>query len=164
MQVQLPKILPYHEDVQHFIAPSNECSLLFRDGGFYGCIALTQAVTKALVHFVWERNNYRGTKDFKQRVHKFHDRKIISSQVKELLLDIWKERNDYHHLNSNVETDRRELKKLARTKIKVLAKVESKIFDFATHNGIITPKQPKYWKSSQGQQIKRCRSPEDRLP
>lgn len=83
MQVQLPKILPYHEDVQHFIAPSNECSLLFRDGGFYGCIALTQAVTKALVHFVWERNNYRGTEDFKQRVHKFHDGKIISSQVKD---------------------------------------------------------------------------------
>ena len=35
----------------HFSAPSSECSLLFRDGHFYGCIALVQAVAEALTHF-----------------------------------------------------------------------------------------------------------------
>lgn len=164
MQVQLPKILPYHEDVQHFVAPSAECSLLFREGHFYGCIALVQAVVEALVRFVWEKNNCRGVGDFEQRVRRLHKKEIISSQSKDSFLKIWDKRNDYHHLNSNVRVDQRELEVLARTKVYLLAEVEKEIFDYTLHNGIMTPRKPKYWKLSQGQQRKRCRSPEDRLP
>lgn len=163
-QVQRATVLPYHKDVQHFVAPSAESSLLFREGHFYGCIALVQAVAEALVRFVWKKNNCRGVGDFEQRVRRLRKREIISSQLKDSFLKIWDKRDDYHHLNSNVEVDQRKLEALARIKVYLLAQVEKKIFDYTVHNGIITPRKPKYWKSSQRQQIKRCRSPEDRLP
>jgi len=35
-----------------FAAPSTECSLLFRDGHFYACIALVQAVVEATIRYV----------------------------------------------------------------------------------------------------------------
>tara|TARA_B100000315_G_C14401590_1_gene506723 strand:+ start:364 stop:645 length:282 start_codon:yes stop_codon:yes gene_type:complete len=35
-----------------FAAPSSECSLLFRVGHFYACIALAQAVAEAIVRYM----------------------------------------------------------------------------------------------------------------
>ena len=35
-----------------FVAPSSECSLLFRVGHFYACIALAQAVAEAIVRYM----------------------------------------------------------------------------------------------------------------
>ena len=40
-----------------FAVASSECSLLFRDGHFYGCIALSQAVAEALVKYICEKNS-----------------------------------------------------------------------------------------------------------
>lgn len=39
----------------HFSAVSAECILLLRDGHFYGCIALTQAVAEALARFLCQK-------------------------------------------------------------------------------------------------------------
>jgi len=44
-------VIPYTK----FTPASAECTLLFRDGLFYGCIALTQAVTEAIVRFLCQR-------------------------------------------------------------------------------------------------------------
>ena len=41
-----------------FAVASSECSLLFRDGHFYGCIALSQAVSEALVKYICEKNGW----------------------------------------------------------------------------------------------------------
>ena len=60
-------------------------------------------------------------------------------------------RNDYHHLNPNVETDRQTLEELAKEKARLLAEVESEIFEFRIINGKLQPKYPKYWNISGNQ-------------
>jgi len=38
----------------HFSAPLAQCSLLYRDGHYYGCIALAQAVAESLIKYIKE--------------------------------------------------------------------------------------------------------------
>lgn len=129
----------------HFSAASAECIELFRDGHFYGCIALTQAVAEALVKFLCQKNSWQPDKVFEKNVKKLLKRKFISDSVNEWLLQIWDKRNDYHHLNPMIETDRKKLETLAREKIRLLNDVEAKIFHFTIIDGKIAPTQPKYW-------------------
>ena len=79
-------------------------------------------------------------KVFEKNVEKLHTRKS--------LLKIWDKRDDFHHLNSNVKSDRQTLENLAKEKACLLVEVESQIFEFSVANGRITPKYPKYWKIS----------------
>jgi len=136
---------------EHFAAASAECSLLFRDGHFYGCIALTQAVAEALVRFLCKTNSWRPAKEFEKNVKKLSERNFISNKLKQSLLRIWERRDDYHHLNPGVETDRQALEELAREKTRLLAEVESEVFHFTVVDGKIIPEQPKYWKVSGNQ-------------
>ena len=148
LQVKPHGIIPY----EHFSAASAECSLLFRDGHFYGCIALTQAVAEALVRFLCQRSSGRPTKNFEKNVQKLFVRNVISDKLKKSLLRIWEKRHDYHHLNPNVKTNRQALEKLAREKAFLLSELESELFQFTVVDGEIIPERPKYWKAS-GNQI-----------
>ena len=85
-----------------------------RDGHFYGCTALTQAVVEALVRFMCESNGWRASKQFEKNVETLSKRKFIKAELKKSLLEIWTQRNDYHHLNPNIERDWRKLEKLAK--------------------------------------------------
>ncbi len=132
-----------------FAVPSSECSFLYRDGHFYACIALVQAVAEAIVRYICDIDFRGHSKDFKKNVEKLYKEKSISDKIRESLLKIWEKRNDYHHLNSSVESDRRTLEKLAKEKACLLVEVESEIFKFGFgKDGSIIPKYPKYWKIS----------------
>ena len=144
LQVKPHEIIP----CTYFSAVSAECILLFRDGHFYGCIALTQAVAEALVKFLCKTNFGRHRKVFEKNVEKLSQREFIPDKVKESLLTIWKRRDDYHHLNPNVATDRQALEELAREKVQLLVEVEREIFRFTIVDGKISPEQPKYWKAN----------------
>lgn len=128
-----------------FSAPLGECSLLFRDGHFYGCITLTQAVTEALVRLIYQENCGNPSKEFKKNVKKLSERNFISNKLEKTLLKIWQKRNNYHHLNHKVEKDRQVLEELAREKTRLLVEVVSEIFRFTVVNGKLIPEQPKYW-------------------
>jgi len=52
LKVKPHGIVPYTQ----FAPVSAECALLFRDGHFYGCIALSQAVAEAIVRFLCQKN------------------------------------------------------------------------------------------------------------
>ena len=132
---------------KHFVVASSECHLLFRDGYFYGCIALTQAVTEALVRFLCQKNCWEPEKKFEKNIDKLAKRGFISAEAKESLSKIWEKRDDFHHLNQNVEMDRQELERLAKEKINLLAKIEREIFSVGvTGDGRIVLEKPKYWK------------------
>tara|TARA_Y100000031_G_C7964294_1_gene267395 strand:- start:151 stop:384 length:234 start_codon:yes stop_codon:yes gene_type:complete len=77
-------------------------------------------------------------------VEKLHTRKFIDDKLRESLLKIWDKRDDYHHLNSNVKSDRQTLENLAKEKACLLVEVGSQIFGFSVVNGIMTPQYPKY--------------------
>ena len=147
LQVKPHGIIPY----THFSAASAECSLLFRDGYFYGCIALTQAVTEALARFLCQRNSWKPANEFEENVKKLSARKVISGKLKKSLLTIWEKRDDYHHLNPNIEGDRQALEELARERVRLLTEVESEVFRFTVADDKIIPEHPKYWKGSGNQ-------------
>lgn len=135
-----------------FAAPSSECSLLFRDGHFYACISLVQAVTEAIVRYICDLNFQKHDKVFEKNVENLCNRKFIDDKLKESLLKIWDKRDDYHHLNPSIKADRLTLEQLAREKTVLLVNVESEIFKFTFGNdGSIIPKYPKYWKISGNQ-------------
>lgn len=129
-----------------FAAPSSECGLLFRDGHFYACIALVQAVAEAIVRYMCVKDFKSYDKVFEKNVEKLHTRTFIDDKLRESLLKIWDRRHDYHHLNSNIESDRQILENLAKEKTGLLVEIESNVFEFSyTNDGKIIPKYPQYW-------------------
>lgn len=141
LKVKPHGIVPYTE----FAPASAECSLLFRDGHFYGCIALSQAVTEAIARFLCQKNGWRPENTFEKNVTKLHTRQFISEEMKNKFLRIWKKRDDYHHLNSNIETDREKLEEFACQKVLFLKEIESEIFKFSVVDGKLVPENKKYW-------------------
>ena len=131
---------------EHFASISAECILLYRDGYFFACIALCQAVAEALVRFMCERSKFGASisQDFKENVEKLRKRNI-KPDCSELLKEIWEGRHDYHHLKSEVPTERSRLQSIAKSKIIALHKVESEVFAFDVVDGAIKPRYPKYW-------------------
>ena len=84
-------------------------------------------------------------------MEKLSARNVIPGKLKKSLLRIWVKRDDYHHLNPNIEGDRQALEQLAGGKVRLLAEVESEVFRFTVADGKITPEQPKYWKGNGNQ-------------
>jgi len=143
LQVKPHEIIPNTP----FAAPSAECSLLYRDGHFYACIALVQAVTEAIVRYACDIDFGEHDKVFEKNVKKLHTRGFIDDGLRPAMLRIWKKRDDYHHLNSSVKSDRNTLEQLAKEKARLLVKLESEIFKFSFGgDGSVIPKYPKYWK------------------
>jgi hypothetical protein len=135
----------------HFASVSAECILLYRDGYYLACIALSQAIAEALVRFMCDRSQFGASisKDFEENVEKLRERRI-QPDCSEMLMEIWKGRHDYHHLKSNVTADRAKLQEIAKSKIILLHKVESAVFAFTVVDGTVKPKYPKYWDIKNG--------------
>jgi hypothetical protein len=129
----------------HFAGVSTECSSLYRDGHYYGCIALCQAVAEALVRFMCSCNSFRPAKVFETNVNNLAKRGFIKDEIKEYLLSLWQRRDDYHHLNPGIEEDRIALQELALAKIRLLTEVESNVFAYSIVDGALNPANPKYW-------------------
>ncbi|OHB18339.1 MAG: hypothetical protein A2749_02165 [Parcubacteria group bacterium RIFCSPHIGHO2_01_FULL_45_26] len=129
----------------HFAPVSTEASMLFRDGHFYGCIALTQATGEALARFMCQKNKFKPAKVFETNVDKLYKRGFINPALRSDLIGLWTGRDDYHHLNPNIEQDRQRLTQLAQEKIKLLQKIEREVFAFSVRNGALVPKCPQYW-------------------
>lgn len=132
---------------EHFASISAECIRLYRDGCFFACIALCQAVAEALVRFLCTKNSFKADKDFEKNVNTLCRRKI-TPDCSELFTEIWKGRDDYHHLNPKVPTEKSKLQDVAKNKLIALHSAESKIFAFEVIDGAIKPKHPKYWPKS----------------
>ncbi len=146
MEVKPHEITP----ATHFAPVSAECTLLFRDGYFYGSIALCQAVAESLARFICERNGWKPSNNFEENVSKLCTRGFISSEVKSCFQEIWKDRDDYHHLNPSIENDRTRLELFSKGKIILLVRIEKDIFSFSLNEGKIVPKHPKYWAKNDG--------------
>jgi len=133
---------------EHFASISAECILLYRDGHFFACIALCQAVAEALVRLICERNG-RGSPHFVKFETNTRKLKELKNKIPpdwiEAFERIWENRNDYHHLNPKVPTERTKLQAIAKSKMITLGTVESKVFAFEWVGGAIKPKHPKYW-------------------
>ena len=129
---------------EHFASISAECVRLYRDGYFFACIALCQAVAEAIVRLLCTKSGFKADKVFEKNIDTLRRRKIKPDRS-ELLEEIWKGRDDYHHLNPKVPTEREKLQAIAKSKMIALHGVESGVFAFERVGGAIEPKHPKYW-------------------
>jgi len=141
LKVKPHGIVPYTQ----FAPVSAECTLLFRDGHFYGCITLAQSVAEAIVRFLCQKNSWKPKKDFEKNINTLLNRKIISEKLENIFLKIWENRHDYHHLNQNIEVKRIKLEEISYKKVLLLKEIESEIFKFTTKNGKLIPENKKYW-------------------
>ena len=129
-----------------FAPVSAECNLLFRDGHYYGCITLTQSVAEAIVRFLCQKNSWKPEKDFENNINKLLKRNFISKKLKNKFLEIWKNRHDYHHLNTKIQVQRTKLEEISYEKVLLLKEIESEIFKFSfDKNGKFIPENKKYW-------------------
>jgi len=152
-QATLPQRVARYLDVKphgivpntHFASVSAECFLLYRDGHYYGTISLVQAVAEALVKFLCESNGWSPKDDYDTNLKALLRRGKITDELSTFFTSIWKNRNDYHHLNPKIEQDRQKLEAMAKNKLNSLKKVEEEIFAFSTNQGKLVPKFPKYW-------------------
>ena len=130
----------------HFAFVSVECINLYRDGYFLACIALCQAVAEAIVRLMCQRSRFSSiSNDYEKNIENLYKRKI-QPDCNALFKEIWKDRDNYHHLNPTVPIEKSKLQDIAKKKILTLHKIESKVFDFAwTKDGAISPRYRKYW-------------------
>jgi len=110
-----------------FAAPSMQCAEQFRDGHYFGCIALTQAILEAVIRHVWQvklkkKPNQEGS--FDKNLAALHKKKFISDEWKAKLDQMWSERHSFHHLRPSVESDQRKLEETARNTLLMLNDLE----------------------------------------
>ncbi len=131
-----------------FGAPSLECAEQFRDGHYFGCIALTQAVLEAVIRHVWQvklkkKPNQEGS--FDKNLEALHKKKIISDEWKNKLGQMWAERQSLHHLERLVEANQLKLEETARNTLILLNDLEREFFGFTELEEIVVPDHPEYW-------------------
>ena len=132
----------------HYFTPSLiETRDMFISGYFMGAISLSQAVAEALSRFLCERNNFLRylKKVHLERVNLILSENIITPASKIAFTNIDIRRNDFHHMNKNVETDPSELEIRAKLNVDSLSQIEKAIFGGRFSNGKFVPKNPQYW-------------------
>ena len=129
----------------HWASISAECALLYRDGYFFACIALCQAVTEAIARDLCKKNTMRCSKSFETNINRLDKEDKISLNCKKAMETIWKNRDDYHHLNAEVPTDKEKLQDISKSKMVALGAVEAEVFEFELVGGAVKPKYPQYW-------------------
>jgi hypothetical protein len=137
-----------------FAAPSVECAEQFRDGHYFGCIALTQAVLEAVIRHVWQvklkkKPNQEGT--FDKNLEALHKKKFISDEWKAKLDQMWAERHSFHHLRPSVKSDQQKLEAKARNTLKLLNDLEQAFFGFTLREGMVVPDHPEFWSIKEGE-------------
>jgi hypothetical protein len=139
-----------------FAAPSVECAEQFRDGHYFGCIALTQAVLEAVIRHVWQvklkrKPNQEGS--FDKSLEALHKKKFISDEWKTKLDQMWIDRHTFHHLRPSVESDQQKLEATARNTLKLLNDLEKEFFGFTVREGMVVPDHPEYWSIKEGEPL-----------
>jgi hypothetical protein len=114
-----------------FAAASAECAEQFRDGHYFGCIALTQTLLEAVVQHIWQMNIKKKPHrngGFGQKLDALHKQKLISGAMKIELQHMWADRQSFHHFRNSIASDQQKLEETARKYLKLLRELEEVVF------------------------------------
>ena len=131
-----------------FAAPSAECAAQFRDGHYFGCIALTQAVLEAVVRHMWQvtlKKKPHQEGSFEKNLDALHKKQLISDAWKTKLDQMWTARHTFLSLRPSEESDRQKLEDMAHHTLQLLNELAHAFFGFAVRDGMIFPDHPEYW-------------------
>ncbi|MBK8909104.1 MAG: hypothetical protein IPM60_14815 [Rhodospirillales bacterium] len=145
-QVRLQDVIPAH----WFAAAASECASMYIAGFFYGSISVAQSYVEALSKFLAETHakthNVSMGNNVEERWKRLHKKKVVSSAVCDAAVSMFADRNDFHHLNRQVEQDHRELEARARKCVNHLHTIESEVFAYSFDEpGKLTYHKPEYW-------------------
>jgi hypothetical protein len=128
-----------------FAAPAAECAAQFRDGCYFSCIALTQAVLEAAVRHMWQvthtKKPHQGG-SFAHNLDALHKRQIISDAWKTKLAQVWADRHTFLSLRPSEESDRQQLADTAHYTLQLLNELAQAFFGFVMRDGIVVPNRP----------------------
>jgi len=144
-RVKLQPIIPNH----WFSSAASECASMYISGLFYGSISVAQAYVEALSKFLCETDCVRCPNDVKHRWKRLTKEAIVSHTAAQAALDVLDKRNDFHHLNKDIEQDFAKLEVRAENCVNHIYAIESEVFAYSFDEpGKITPHNPKYWPPS----------------
>jgi len=128
-----------------FAAPSAECAAQFRDGHYFGCIALTQTVLESVVRHIWQvqlKKKPAQEGSFEKNLDALHKKNLISDAWKITLGQMWNDRRTFLSLRPSEESDRQKLADMAHYTLKLLNELEHAFFGFVVWDGIVFPNHP----------------------
>lgn len=128
-----------------FTRAASECVQMYIDGVFYGAISVAQAYVEAISRFLVTAYHLRMSKNVKTRLQRLQEEGKISTAVYNAGLSILSDRNDFHHLNSGIETDYHKLEERCLEDIKSIYIIDSEIFAHSISNGKIIPENRLHW-------------------
>ena len=134
-------VVPHH----YFAASSSEIRDMFIDGYFIGTISLSQSVAEGLSKFLCKRKHLPCPKDHLARVKKLLSESIITPEAKIAFEKIEESRNEFQHMNENIESDYSELEDKAKLNVDSLFQIEEEIFGHSYSGGKIVAKCPEFW-------------------
>ena len=144
--VRLQNIIPAH----WFSAAASECAGMYIAGFFYGAISVSQAYVEALSKYLAEFHAIRIGKDAAERCRRLQSGGVISTEALNAAINILNDRNDFHHLNKDVERDYLALEARAAECVNLIHLLESEVFAFsiaADNPGQFVLAKPEYWPS-----------------
>lgn len=101
---------------------------------------------RTLSRFICKVNNVPGSTVL-DKAAKLEKRGIITSEERAAIRTIYAhDRNTFHHLTEDIETDNKKLGERARDCVNALYQVESEIFAHTVREGTVVVKHPEYWK------------------
>lgn len=142
--VRLQHFIPAH----WFAAAASECAGMYIAGFFYGAISISQAYVEALTKYLAEHHGVRVGKDTAERCKSLHTKGVLSTSARDAAVLVLSDRNDFHHLNKDVEQDHQKLEKRAAECINLLHLLVSEVFAYsftAKQPGQVVLTKPEYW-------------------
>ena len=142
-QAKLQRVIPAH----WFASAASECAGMYIAGYFYGAISIAQAYVEALSGFLSNFHPVGAKNDPDKRWNLLYEKRVISVEVRDAALDIFSDRNDFHHLNRQVEQDFAKLEERALICLNHLHTIEAEVFSYSFDNGSIVLEKPELWPS-----------------
>ncbi len=150
-RVRLQNFIPAH----WFAAAASDCARMFVAGFFYGAISVSQAYVEALSRYLAEQHKIKVGNDTVERCRRLNREGIISMDSLNAVLAVFRDRNDFHHLNKDVEQDNAKLEAMAEDCINRLHTIESEVFAWAIgEKGDVIVHTPAYWPSDEPGTVK----------
>lgn len=124
---------------------------MFIAGHFYGAISVAQAYVESLARFLYEVYGIRGNpKNPGKQWEKLAVEKLVGSVASDAAQRVLSKRNDFHHLNKEVEQDYAALEKRAEECINLLNAIEVDVFAHSFDRGKLVLARPERWPSAGG--------------
>lgn len=140
-QIDLQSVIP----AQWFAAAASECAGMYISGFFYGTISIAQAYVEALSNFLSTHHKIGAKNAPLLRWKRLEQKGIVSKSAYDAACLVFDERNDFHHLNKDIEQNYRKLECRAKECVNHIHTIESEVFSHSFDNGKIILHNPEYW-------------------